>query len=94
MSKTIQPGEALPGDRLPTPGEFRAWLRDSIAALDVAPFRLACRAGLSRNAAARILKADGDLYLGSAGALERELRVIAVERGVDLAPIIPGEARP
>lgn len=75
---------------LPAPGDFRDWMRDAIVAVGTTPAGLARRAGLSQNAVARILKAEGDVYLGSAVALERALLALAGEQDVALAPLGAG----
>lgn len=82
---------ALAVGGLPSPASFRAWLACAIRDLGVTPAGLARQAGLSQNAVARILGSEGDVYLGTAAALERELHKIAFDRGVFLASMPDGE---
>ncbi len=92
MVEAENTGKARPAQAssLPAPGDFREWMRGAIVAVGTTPAGLARRAGLSQNAVARILKAEGDVYLGSAAALERALLGLALELDVALAPLGAG----
>lgn len=75
---------------LPEAQDFREWLGDAIRKTGAPPAVLSRRAGLSQNAVARFLKSDGDIYLGSAVALEREIHAIAAAHDVEIPRLAGG----
>lgn len=81
MHRPKETARAAPA--LPTPANFRDWLKKSLADLDMTPARLSRDAALSVNTAGRILKGN-DLTLGTASALERCLLDEAARSGVTL----------
>lgn len=79
---------------LPTVATFRAWLATGIREVGVSAYALSKSSGLSQNTVGRFLGSESDICLGSAAALERELRDAASRVGKDLPSLVCGEVRP
>lgn len=72
----------------PQARHFRAWLRDSLKALDISPTEASRLTGASPNLAGSFLRDPGrDITLTRAAALETLLRDQAAARSVDLPPV-------
>lgn len=87
----MQKEEADAGADLPTPDQFRAWLRDVLGDLGIKAAALGRDLGLGKNTLGDFLATPGrDLRLGTAAQVRKELERRASDAGKALAPMCGG----
>lgn len=75
---------------IPRPDPFRRWVAAAMASLELRPATAARAIGASVNSVGAFLRDPArDITLSRAADLERHLRGVAADRGVDLGPICP-----